>query len=338
MVMRRRRGTAKPRWGWSGVAPLTQLSSTEIDLETLLPGHQNPIEQIALALCDLGGRYHRYIHQVELGPTRAERMAALRLLLDQLGLLSSRLNGLPEHLQMWLSTQLVFRSRPIDRRADPFEAYSEDEEAVQLVAEATTHYRRMLAASDERVIGDLGGAVEKAMELFSALDTTTAGALAIDAEWPLPEIAESVKSDLVGVAMVCTRIERLRWRVEQTLDRLEQQKGPERFESLQWLVWQLCELYRRETGRPVTNSAMSKDEYTHKPQSPAGRFVLAAVKALQPSEPWRREADHCVERRARVLNDFVIERAVLYAMRAYVAHHSSRSGRRGRWKRGRVTL
>src|SRR5215468_8335024 len=69
MVMRRRRGTAKPRWGWSGVAPLPQLSSTEIDLETLLPGHQNPIEQIALALCDLGGRYHRYLHQVELGPT-----------------------------------------------------------------------------------------------------------------------------------------------------------------------------------------------------------------------------------------------------------------------------
>jgi len=102
MVTRRRRGTAEPRWGWSGAAPLTaaQLSSTDIDLETLLPGHQNPIEEIAQALCDLGGRYHRYLHQVELGPTRAERMAALRLLLDQLDLLSWRLNGLPGHLRL----------------------------------------------------------------------------------------------------------------------------------------------------------------------------------------------------------------------------------------------
>jgi hypothetical protein len=33
------------------------LSLTDVDLETLLPGHQNPTEQIALALCDLGGRY-----------------------------------------------------------------------------------------------------------------------------------------------------------------------------------------------------------------------------------------------------------------------------------------
>src|ERR1700751_4138392 len=47
MVERRRRATAKPRWGWSGAAPLTaaQLSLTDIELETLLPSRQNPIEQ-----------------------------------------------------------------------------------------------------------------------------------------------------------------------------------------------------------------------------------------------------------------------------------------------------
>src|ERR1700756_5561653 len=110
MVAGRRRATAKPRWGWGGAAPLTaaQLSLTDIELETLLPGRQNPIEQIALALCDLGGRDHRYLHQAEFGPPRAERMAALRLLLDQLNLLSSRLDVLPGHLRLWLSTQLVF--------------------------------------------------------------------------------------------------------------------------------------------------------------------------------------------------------------------------------------
>jgi hypothetical protein len=130
MLARRRRGTAEPRWGWSDATPLTaaQLSLTDVDLETLLPGHQNPIEQIALALCDLGGRYYRYLHQVELGPTRA--VADLSLLLDQSGLLLSRLNGLLGHLRLWLSTQLVFHSRPIERHVDNFEGYSENEEAV----------------------------------------------------------------------------------------------------------------------------------------------------------------------------------------------------------------
>jgi len=212
---------------------------------------------------------------------------------------------------------------------------------VQLVGEAATIYRPMLTASvasDERLMDDLGGAAEKAVELLSALDTITAGALAIDAVSRLPEIAEGIESDLVGFAMACARIKRLRWLVEQTLDRLEHQRGPERFESLKWLVRELCELYRRETGRPVTNSAMSRDKYTSKPQSPAGRFVLTAVTALQPPEAWRREPDHCVERQARILDEFVIERAVLYAMRAYVADHSSSGGRRGRWERRRVTL
>ena len=34
---------------------------------------------MARELRDLGGRYHRYLHQDEFGPSRAERMAALRV-------------------------------------------------------------------------------------------------------------------------------------------------------------------------------------------------------------------------------------------------------------------
>src|SRR6266446_7702972 len=69
-----RRGTAEPRWGWSGVAPLTgpQLSASDIDLPGLLPGHQSSDAQIIRTLCDLGAKYHRYLHQDEFGPTRAE--------------------------------------------------------------------------------------------------------------------------------------------------------------------------------------------------------------------------------------------------------------------------
>src|SRR5712664_2067072 len=80
-----RRGTAEPRWGWSGVASLTgpQLSASDIDLPRLLPGHQSSDAQIIRTLCDLGARYRRYLHQDEFGPTRAERMASLRPLLHR---------------------------------------------------------------------------------------------------------------------------------------------------------------------------------------------------------------------------------------------------------------
>jgi hypothetical protein len=340
MLARRRRGTAQPRWGWSGAAQLTAayLSTSNINLETLLPGHQNPIEQIALALCDLGDRYHRYLHQVELGPTRAERMAALRSLLDQLNLLLSQLNGLPERLRLRISKQLGCNPIPAEPDIDIFQAHCNDEEAVGQVGEAaggdwcTLHVA--FATRDAELMDDLRGAADRTAGLLCALDTTAAAAVAIDAKLPLLEIAEGDESDLIGFAMVCARIERLRWRVEQTLAGLEHQGGPERFESLQWLVWELCELYRRETRRPVTNSAISEGKYTSKPQSPAGRFVLAAVKALQPTEAWIQEPDHHVgQRLVRILHQGAFSRAVLYAMREYVARHSSSGGRRGRWKR-----
>jgi len=345
MLARRRRGTARPRWGWSGAAPCTaaQLSASDIDLETLLPGHQSPSEQVTLALCDLGGRYHRYLHQVELGPTRAERMAALRSLLDQLDLLLSQLNGLPEHARLQLSKLSRCNPIPAERDIDIFQAHCNDEEAVRQVGEAavgdwcTPH--AALATGDGELMDDLRGAADRTTDLLCALDTTTAAAVAIDAQLPRLEITEGDESDLVGFAMVCARIGRLRWRVEQTLDDLEHQGGPERFESLQWLVWELCELYRRETGQPVTNSAISEGKYKSRPQSPAGRFVLAAVKALQPAEAWIQEPDHRIaQRRDRVLHQGYLGKAVLYSMREYVAHHSSSGGRRGRWKRGRVTL
>jgi hypothetical protein len=341
---RKRRGTAQPRSGWSGVAPLTtaQLSASDIDLEALLPGHHSPIEQIVLELRDLGGRYHRYLHQDELGPTRAERMAALRSLLKQLDLLSSRLYGLPGYLRLRLSKQLASRCGSVED-IDKFEAHRNDDEAVRQVGEAATDEVSMMHAtsmtSDAALMDDIRGAAENAGQLLSVLDTTTAGAVVLDTELPPLEIAQNDEDDLIGLAMVCARIERLRCRVEKTLANLERRKGAERSESLRWLVWELCELYKRETGKSVTNSAVSKDKFTSEPQSPAGRFVLAAAAALRPSEAWMRE--HSIWNRgmrARVLNKGGLKRAVYFAMRQYVAHHSLSSDPRGRSKRRPVIL
>jgi len=90
-----------------------------------------------LELRDLGGRYHRYLHRDEFGPTRAERIAALRSVLDQLDLLLSRLNGLAGYLRLRLSGQLACRCGSFERAIDRFHAHCDDEEAVQQVGEAT---------------------------------------------------------------------------------------------------------------------------------------------------------------------------------------------------------
>jgi cell fate (sporulation/competence/biofilm development) regulator YlbF (YheA/YmcA/DUF963 family) len=162
------------------------LSASDIDLEALLPGHHSPIEQVVFELRDLGGRYHRYLHEDEFGPTRAERMAALRSLLKQLDLLSSRLYGLPGYLRLRLSKQLASRCGSVERDIDKFEAHRNDEEAVRQVGEAATDEVSMMHAtsmtSDAELMGDIWDTAENAGQLLSLLDTTTAGAVVLDTE------------------------------------------------------------------------------------------------------------------------------------------------------------
>jgi hypothetical protein len=94
----------------------------------------------------------------------------------------------------------------------------------------------------------------------------------------------------------------------------------------------LCDLYHDETGQLVTSSPRVKKRYEGMPQSPAGQFVLTAVKALQPAEAWAQESDHLVaQRRARILDENSLNRRVYYAMREYVSHHPA-GDRRGRRK------
>src|SRR5262249_58166293 len=98
-------------------------------------------------------------------------------------------------------------------------------------------------------------------------------------------------------------------------------------------VGQLWDFWVREGGGAVRSSEVGKGKYTSEPQSPAGRFVLAAVEALQPSEAWMRE--HEIEQapvRARVIEGPTnLSQAVHFSMRQYVAHHPS-ANRRGRPK------
>src|SRR5207244_865647 len=187
-------------------------------LPGLLPGHQNSCAQITRALCDLGANYHRYVHQDEFGPTRAERMAALRSLLEQFDLLMSRLHGLPEHPRLHLSGQIARYAISAEREDDNFQAYRGDLAAVQQIAEAAGDVEHIVHTAptthDAELMADLSDAAQKAAELLSALDTTTAGTIVIDIDRPTLEIGADVGIDLIDLATVSARIERLRHRGE----------------------------------------------------------------------------------------------------------------------------
>ncbi len=81
-------------------------------------------------------------------------------------------------------------------------------------------------------------------------------------------------------------VRRLHSRFKLALIHLGRRKGPEPRLSLGLLVWQLCDLWRLETGRAVTANPVKLGDYTGRPQSASGRFVCAAVEALQPSAAW----------------------------------------------------
>ena len=84
------------------------------------------------------------------------------------------------------------------------------------------------ASRDAGLMNELSGAAEKAVQLLSVLDTTTAAALAIDTELPRLKIDADAGSAVIGFAIVGARIERLQHRAERTLADLECQTGPER--------------------------------------------------------------------------------------------------------------
>ena len=81
-------------------------SPTEIwpALSESLPACRSTPEEIKSKIEVLGARYHRYLHQDEFGPTRAERMSALRAMQTCVELLNSLIVNLPQHLALELTT------------------------------------------------------------------------------------------------------------------------------------------------------------------------------------------------------------------------------------------
>jgi hypothetical protein len=325
------RGTATPRWDWSGVDQLITPTISDGDMARIvgsLPACRSTPEEIKSKIQALGARYHRYLHQDEFGPTRAERMSALRAMHTCVELLDSLIVNLPQHLALELTTtepdqSLSFR---ILRSWTILRGWTMEQ--IHQAASTEVGWRHSLHSADDlHMLEEICARAATAMDAVSRLDTNSGGELFDDA----------LSTGLLFVndefSVIDAPLFALKAQVGLTLDRLTKRKGPERQVSLSLLVWEACELWTRETGEPVTNSAFRNARYTGAPESLAGKFVVAVVEALQPSKSWvadRLPPDAAIRARKFAASPAARARMVHFAMRDYVAHHRRPGTRRGR--------
>ena len=325
------RGTATPRWDWSGVDQLITPTISDGDMARIvesLPACRSTPEEIKSKIQALGARYNRYLHQDEFGPTRAERMSALRAMQTCVELLDSLIVNLPQHLALELTTtepdqSLSFR---ILRSWTILRGWTMEQ--IHQAASTELAWRHSLHSADDlHMLEEICTRADAAIEVVSFLDTGSEGELFDDAV----RTGLLLKNNVFSV--IDAPLSALKAQVDLTLDRLRKQGGPERQVSLSWLVEEACDLWTRETGQPVTNSASRNGKYISAPESPAGRFVLAVVEALQPSKSWiaqheRRDATVRARKFARSPADRA--RTIYSAMQKYVADHPRPGVRRGR--------
>jgi hypothetical protein len=297
-----------------------------------------------MSLLQFGARYHRYVQQDELGPSRAERMAALRALLDRLDDLEIRLKHLPKNLRRQLSDALE-REDGLTVAHSILDTELADQTALALFGEVANNVGRTAASAGvmkhaEEMSG-LAAAIEKMCVALFALDTTTESEIVFDAVISRPQVLDLPTGGEDLLSRLCAQNRRLRKRLQVTLDSLEARRGPDRQRCLTVLVWQLCDLWFKETGQPVTSSGVQNRSYRGMPQSAAGRFVVAAVEALHsPEFQTNREKEPGLPVRARTIRGSVgaRSRCVHFSMRQYVTHHRQSEVRRGRPRAPKVTL
>jgi len=259
-------------------------------------------------------------------------MSALRMLLGKLEQLDSLILELPQHLALDLTSNCEVRSWLILNGWSILRGWTIEQ--IHLTADLELSNRHAQHSADdlnvlERICKTAGAAIE----LIQSLDTNSEGELFNDAVCTGLLIGKDTRCmDVFCIG--AAPLDHLKRQFRLTIDRLQHRHGPEKHLSLPWLVWQLCDLWTDVTGRSVTNSAVRNGRYTSCPESPAGRFVLAIVEALQPSESWithNLRSDAALRARKFAASTEERARTVWFAMRDYVANHRQPSGRpRGR--------
>jgi hypothetical protein len=266
----------KPCWSWSGAEALNFSEQTDLrPLLGMLAAKQSSDEQILAFLVDLRARFQRCLHRDEFGPTRRQQTAAL--------------SALKKSLQT-LQRQLV-KGAPSQRHQFDATLRSGGAAAtLERIYEAAGDLERYL-----RIAGASNRQIDWAVRIKTRAETTMAQGQSLDTNAD-GEILLTTLQHRFDPLQTCppdfglTEVEQwlsAYWNVvDQTLRRLNERGGAEERVSLKLLVEQLCELWERETGRPVTAHGVIKLEYTQRTETEAGRFVTSAVETMLPESSW----------------------------------------------------
>jgi hypothetical protein len=280
----KRRSTAQPKWCWSGMSKIPSLHELRNRVRVIverMPVEASRVELIISEVLDLGARYHRYLHQVEFGPCRAERLAALRQLVMQIDNLLKALRQLPHWLKDELSSALA-RDTPFRRTKSRAEQNFNNKAvawrllaAIERIQDCRDH------GSEVKLIEFIHREATETCGRLLSVDTATEENLFFNGELVL---RRNWKERLPNLAEVRRRLTRLGRNAMLAIDYLEQKKGPEPASSLAILVVELCELFRRETGSRITGASLG---YTArdgkiKPPSKEGQIIIDLAEILQP--------------------------------------------------------
>jgi hypothetical protein len=312
-----RKSQTKPCWSWSGAEALNFSEQTDLrPLLGMLGAKQSSDEQILAFLVDLRARFQRWLHQDEFGPTRRQQTAALRAFKKSIQTLQRQLaKNAPSQRQRFDAT---LRSGG-DRSAATLERICE-------AAGDLERYLRIAGASNRQIDWAVRIKIcaETTMAQGQSLDTNADGEILLTTLQHRFDPLQTCPPDF-GLTEAEQWLSAYWNVVDQTLCRLNERGGAEERVSLKFLVEQLCELWERETGHPVTAHGMIKLEYSQRTETEAGRFVTSAVEAMLPESSWFDEHEFSRPIRATTFLPFwQADRArqILVIMRGFVKRRS----------------
>jgi hypothetical protein len=301
---------------------------------SLLPSHRTPPRDLVKELRRLGRHYHWRLHEIEFGPTRAERRKLYRSVRRDLDRLRSLLSLLPKPLRLSIGVALATPGLG-SARSDADAAASHSlaaETGVAALAEAAAIVGKDLKATrkrDSTPLSPLREAARRAAATLARVDPSTREILVFVARFAPLQPAEV--NGAQALTTIAKRVDYLRRRAADLLPARTGRRGPQPGSSEPWLAGSLCELWERETGRPATGSVGPERADMGVPQSAASKFVLAAARALLPTGEWQTtHARWEGPSHTHLWHPGVLERAIHLAMRRYLALRPVIPGQRGR--------
>ena len=175
---------------------------------------------------------------------------------------------------------------------------------------------------------ELADACSSFVDFPARMDTTSSGHLTQHSEPELPDC-------VLVITDVVDWINRF-WKIHETAkNQLRNTKGFEKSDALNFLVWELAQIWTYETGLPVTHYSSKNNTHTGRPETPSGLFILAGVETMLPSvDIFPKEFLDGLNKRPRIFADHRhgIPSLVARAIKLYVKLEQKpiRAGRKRR--------